>query len=48
VTDATGHPVSGTWSLSGTGRVSGQLQAIEMDLDLAFSRIGKPVTIEAP
>lgn len=48
VTDASGHPLSGTWSLSGTGRVSRQLQAIEMDLDLTFSRIGKAVSIEAP
>ena len=48
VTDATGRPVSGTWAFRGTGRVSGQLQAVEIDLELAFSNIGKPVSIKAP
>lgn len=48
VTDGTGRPVSGTWSLSGTGRVSGQLQAIEMDLDLKFSKIGAAISIKKP
>jgi hypothetical protein len=48
VTDATGRPVSGTWAFRGTGRVSGQLQAVEIDLELVFSNIGKPVSIKAP
>jgi hypothetical protein len=48
VTDATGHPVSGTWSMRGRGRVSGQLQAIAIDLDLTFSKLGAPLEIEAP
>jgi hypothetical protein len=48
VTDATGRPVSGTWAFRGTGRVSGQLQAVEIDLELTFSKIGKPVSIKAP
>jgi hypothetical protein len=48
VTDAAGVPVSGTWSLHGQGRVSGQLQAIAIDLELTFSAIGKPVSIEKP
>ena len=48
VTDAVGRPVSGTWAFRGTGRVSGQLQAVEIDLELRFSNVGKPVSIKAP
>ena len=48
VTDAAGRPVSGTWAFRGTGRVSGQLQAVEIDLELRFSNIGEPVSIKAP
>lgn len=48
VTDEIGRPVSGTWMMRGQGRVSGQLQEIAIDLDLAFSRLGEPVKIVAP
>ena len=48
VTDADGIPVRGTWTMRGKGRVSGQLQAIVIDLDLAFSKIGEPLTIKEP
>lgn len=48
VTDANGVPVRATWSLEGQGRVSGQLQAIVVDLKLTWSRIGRALTIKAP
>jgi hypothetical protein len=47
-TDATGIPVTGTWTMRGQGRVSGQLQEIAMDLALTFSKVGDPLAIEAP
>ena len=48
VTDAAGIPVRGTWTMRGQGRISGQLQAIAIDLDLTFSKIGEPLTIKEP
>ena len=48
VTTAEGIPVRGTWTMRGQGRVSGQLQAIAIDLDLTFSKIGEPLTIKKP
>lgn len=48
VTDAHGIPIRGTWTMRGQGRVSGQLQAIAIDLDLRFSKIGEPLTIRKP
>ena len=48
VTDGGGVPVRGTWTMRGQGRVSGQLQAVAMDLDLTFSKIGEPLTIKKP
>lgn len=48
VTDAKGIPIRGTWEMRGQGRVSGQLQAIAIDLDLDFSKIGEPLTIRKP
>jgi hypothetical protein len=48
VTDESGRPVSGTWTMRGQGRVSGQLQEIAIDLDLTFSRLGEPVRIVGP
>ena len=48
VTDADGIPIRGTWEMRGQGRVSGQLQAIAIDLDLRFSKIGEPLTIKKP
>jgi hypothetical protein len=48
VTDAAGIPIRGTWTMRGQGRVSGQLQAIAIDLDLTFSKIGEPLTIRKP
>jgi len=48
VTDARGIPLRGTWTMRGQGRVSGQLQAIAIDLDLDFSKIGEPLTIKKP
>jgi hypothetical protein len=48
VTDAAGRPISGTWTFRGTGRVSRQLQAVEIDLDLTFSKVGEKIKITAP
>jgi hypothetical protein len=48
VTDADGIPVRGTWTMRGKGRVSGQLQAIAIELDLTFSKVGEPLTIKEP
>jgi hypothetical protein len=48
VTEADGTPVRGTWTMRGRGRVSGQLQAIVIELDLTFSKIGEPLTIRKP
>jgi hypothetical protein len=48
VTDEHGIPVRGTWTMRGKGRVSGQLQAIVIELDLTFSKVGEPLTIKEP
>jgi len=48
VVTAQGRPVRGTWNMDGTGRVSGQLQAVSIDLDLKYSRWGVDVTIAKP
>lgn len=48
--DEEGRPVSATWELDATGRVgdAGQLQQIAITLDLGFSKLDEPVTIERP
>jgi len=46
--DTAGRPVSGSWRLTGAGRVSGQLQEIAIRLELAFSKVGQPITIRRP
>lgn len=46
--DAAGRPVSGTATIEGTGRVSGQLQEIIIELNLTFTKVGQKVTISAP
>lgn len=48
--DDEGRPVSATWELDATGRVgdSGQLQQIAILLDLGFSKLDDPVTVERP
>ena len=46
--DTAGRPVKGTAEIDGKGRVSGQLQEIVIDLAVAFSKVGEPVTIKAP
>jgi hypothetical protein len=48
VVTADGLPVRGTWNMDGTGRVSGQLQAVSIDLELSYSRWGKDITITRP
>jgi hypothetical protein len=51
VIDETGRPRSGTWTLRGKARVgagSGQLQRVEYDLDLTFSKVGSKITIKRP
>jgi hypothetical protein len=48
VADEHGIPVRGTWTMRGRGRVSGQLQAIAIELDLTFSKVGEPLTIKEP
>jgi hypothetical protein len=46
--DAKGRPIRGTTDINATGRVSGQLQEIIIDLKVVFSKVGEPVTISAP
>jgi hypothetical protein len=46
--DANGRPLSGIATITGRGRVSGQLQEIVIDLKLAFLKVGQKVTISAP
>jgi hypothetical protein len=46
--DAAGRPVSGTSTITGRGRVSGQLQEIVIDLKVTFVKVGQKVTIAAP
>jgi hypothetical protein len=46
--DEAGHPVSGHWMQRGQGRVSGQLQEVDVDVDLTFSSVGSKVTVSAP
>jgi hypothetical protein len=48
VVTANGRPVRGTWNMDGTGRVSGQLQAVSIDLELRYSRWGTEITITRP
>jgi hypothetical protein len=38
--DASGTPVSGHWMQRGQGRVSNQLQEVDVDVDLTFSGVG--------
>jgi hypothetical protein len=46
--DDDGRPVSGSWRLTGAGRVSGQLQEIVIRLELTFSDIGEAIRIREP
>jgi hypothetical protein len=46
--DASGRPVSGTTTITGRGRVSGQLQEIIIELKITFTKVGQKVTIAAP
>lgn len=46
--DDAGRPVSGSSSVHGTGRVSGQLQEIVIELNLTFTKLGQKVTVSAP
>jgi hypothetical protein len=46
--DDAGRPVSGTATIEGNGRVSGQLQEIIIELDLTFTKVGQKVTISKP
>ena len=46
--DADGKPLSGTATITGRGRVSGQLQEIVIDLKVTFLKVGQKVTIAAP
>jgi hypothetical protein len=46
--DDAGRPVSGSASVKGTGRVSGQLQEIVIELNLTFTKLGQKVTVSAP
>jgi hypothetical protein len=51
VIDEAGRPRSGKWTLRGKARVgegSGQLQRVEYDLDLTFSKVGSRITIKRP
>ena len=46
--DDAGRPISGSASVNGTGRVSGQLQEIVIELNLTFTKLGQKVTVSAP
>jgi hypothetical protein len=46
--DEAGRPVTGAATIQGTGRVSGQLQEIVIELNLTFSKVGQRVTVSAP
>jgi len=46
--DDAGRPVSGTATIEGNGRVSGQLQEIIIELNLTFTKVGQKVTISKP
>jgi hypothetical protein len=48
VLDDAGVPLTGSWRLDGEARVSGQLQGIQVNLDIAFSKVGSKLTIKAP
>lgn len=48
VLDDDGNPVSGTARIEGTGRVSGRLHEIIVQVDLAFSNVGADIVIKAP
>ncbi len=50
VIDDKGHPRRGTWELKARARVgqSGQLQRVEYELDLQFSKVGAKLTIKRP
>jgi hypothetical protein len=47
--EANGRPVSGTATITGRARVSGQLQEVGIVSDLTFSKVGsRSVTVRAP
>ena len=46
--DDSGRPISGSASVKGTGRVSGQLQEIVIELNFTFTKLGQKVTVSAP
>lgn len=48
VLDLDGRPVSGHFVYHGTGRVSSQLQAIDVELEMTFSKVGSAIRIVAP
>jgi hypothetical protein len=48
VVDDGGLPLTATWRLEGEGRVSGQLQSLRIDIDMAFSKVGSKMSIKAP
>ena len=48
VVDDAGTPLSATWRLEGTGRVSAQLQGLRFDLSIVFSKVGSRIVIKAP
>ena len=51
VIDEDGVPRTGTWTMRGQARIGGgvgQLQRLEMDLDLVFSKVGAKLTVEKP
>jgi hypothetical protein len=48
VIDQKGRPLTGSWRLNGTARVSAQLQEVVMELTVKFASVGKRVTVRAP
>ena len=51
VIDDSGRPRSGSWKLWGKSRVgenSGQLQRVEYEVDLSFSKVGSKISISRP
>jgi len=48
VVDPAGTPLTGTWTLEGEARVSGQLQGVRMTVELIFTNVDSAIVVKAP
>lgn len=46
--DSAGQPVIGTWTSENQARVGGQLQGVDYELRLTFSKLGDDIDVSAP